>query len=122
MKTNKNSAKNRSKFRNLGPFLILAICFILLISQSLSIEKVGIDIVLNNDRPKHTIINLNNWVYWQSYDGTSGSNPYSMDCGGIYPHGKANVVFQDGFVWGGYVQDHEESLFHGFFQNNVHPD
>ena len=59
----------------------------------------------DDDRPMHTIININNWIYWQSYNGDSAFNPFIGGSGGIYPHGTSGVIYTDGFLWCGHVQD-----------------
>ena len=46
-----------------------------------------------------TLCNINNWSYWLYNDGTSGITP-DGNAGGIYPRGTANVIYQDGLVWG----------------------
>jgi len=107
MNAKKISGKNKSKLKHSFLFKII---IILIIAETFCRANTSVDPVSNDNHPKNAIINLNNWVYWQSYDGTSGFNPYIGDCGGIYPHGTANVIFQDGLVWGGYVQDHNELL------------
>ena len=55
--------------------------------------------------PARTVLNINNWSDWIQYDGLSGYNPILSVAGGIYPRGTANVIFQDGFIWGGYSHD-----------------
>lgn len=57
----------------------------------------------NVDKPTRTLSNISNWAYWMYYDGTSANDPLG-NSGGIYPRGTAGVIFQDGFVWGGYVE------------------
>jgi hypothetical protein len=51
-----------------------------------------------------TLSNIGNWSYWIYNTGTSGNDP-NGDPGGIYPRGTAALVFTDGLVWGGYVDD-----------------
>lgn len=50
-----------------------------------------------------TASNIANWMYWVRDDGKSGYEPF-IGNGSVYPRGKANVIFQDGMVWGGFVQ------------------
>ncbi len=45
--------------------------------------------------------NISNWAYWVRNDGWSGRDPITGNAGGIYPRGTTNVIFQDGFIWGG---------------------
>ncbi len=49
--------------------------------------------------PVRTLSNINNWSYWLYYDGKSGIDP-NGNGGGIYPRGTANVIYEDGVVWG----------------------
>jgi hypothetical protein len=52
-----------------------------------------------------TLLNINNLAGWIGWDGTSGNNPYTGYDGVIYPRGTGNVVFQDGLLWGGFIND-----------------
>ncbi len=49
--------------------------------------------------PQATQININNIVYWQFFDGSSGIDP-NGDAGTIFPKGTKNIVYKDGVVWG----------------------
>lgn len=49
-----------------------------------------------------TLSNIGNWGYWIYYDGTMGITPGNTS-GCFYPRGTAGAVFQDGFVFAGYV-------------------
>ncbi len=55
--------------------------------------------------PSSTLLNINNMSHWIDSDGISAHNPYSHDCGLIFPRHTGNVVYTDGIVWGGYVYD-----------------
>jgi len=57
------------------------------------------------DGPVQTLSNLSNWSYWMRRDGWSGRDPGTGNSGGTYPRGTAAVIFQDGFIFGGFVQD-----------------
>ncbi len=59
--------------------------------------------------PHQTLMNINNFSFWLREDGWSGRNPFNGDAGGIYPRGTANVIYQDGILWGGYI--HDGSIF-----------
>ncbi len=59
----------------------------------------------NADRETRTLSNAGNWSYWIQYDGLSGYDPVSSIAGGTYPRGTATLIFQDGVVWGAFVQD-----------------
>lgn len=52
-----------------------------------------------------TLVNINNFSMWIRADGWSGRNPFTGDAGAFFPRGTVGVIFQDGIVWGGYVQD-----------------
>jgi hypothetical protein len=52
-----------------------------------------------------SLSNINNWAYWCQYDGLSGYDPILANAGGIFPRGTAGAIFQDGLIWGAYVQD-----------------
>ncbi len=53
--------------------------------------------------PSQTLSNISNWAYWLYWDGKSANDPLG-NSGGIYPRGTAGVIFQDGFIWGGYLE------------------
>jgi len=59
----------------------------------------------SNQELPYTLSNINNWSYWLQYDGRSGVNPYNANAGGIYPRGFANTIYQDGLVWGAWIND-----------------
>ncbi|MEJ2637719.1 MAG: hypothetical protein P8184_20850 [Calditrichia bacterium] len=58
--------------------------------------------------PVYTLLNINNFSAWISDDGMSGYNPVNNTAGVIYPRGTANIIFQDGFIWGGFARDGKE--------------
>ena len=51
------------------------------------------------------LMNINNVSAWIQRNGESGNNPISGWSGIVYPRGTASIVFQDGIVWGGFVDD-----------------
>ncbi|MCB0267461.1 MAG: T9SS type A sorting domain-containing protein [Calditrichaeota bacterium] len=51
-----------------------------------------------------TMSNISNWQYWMRVDGRSAHTP-DDNSGGIYPANTAAVIYQDGFVWGGFVNN-----------------
>ncbi len=55
--------------------------------------------------PRQSLLNVNDISCWLRDDGMSGHNPISGGSGIIYPRGTANVAYQDGIVWGGYIHD-----------------
>ena len=57
----------------------------------------------------NSMINIGNLGYWFSRSGISAHDPYTGSAGGIYPRGKAGVIYEDGLVWGGLVQDPDTS-------------
>ncbi len=54
--------------------------------------------------PDATLMNINNISMWVYSDGQSGNDP-DGDSGVVFPRGTGGVVFADGIVWGGRVQD-----------------
>lgn len=52
-----------------------------------------------------TLLNIGNYSYWLGNDGFSGHHPGEGIQGVIYPRGTAGVIYQDGLIWGGIVQD-----------------
>lgn len=55
------------------------------------------------DKKESSLININNWHYWQSNNGISAHNPYTGSAGGIFPNGMVPAIYQDGIIWAGYV-------------------
>jgi hypothetical protein len=51
-------------------------------------------------KPQWQILNINNITTWTKYDGNSNHSP-GGDNGVFYPVGTGNVVYEDGFIWGG---------------------
>ncbi|MCH9006609.1 T9SS type A sorting domain-containing protein [candidate division KSB1 bacterium] len=67
------------------------------------------------EEPMATLININKLAMWVQSDGISARNPFwqingtAIPWGTVYPQGMpVGVVFTDGFVWGGFVQDGQE--------------
>ncbi len=57
------------------------------------------------DRSTQALLNMNKWIYWVHHDGRSGRSPLGT-VGGFYPFPTPlGAIFQDGFVWGGFVGD-----------------
>ena len=52
-----------------------------------------------------TLSNISNMSYWVRNDGLIGNDPNTGNTGGFYPRGTAGVVFAEGLVWGGYIND-----------------
>jgi hypothetical protein len=89
-------------------FLLVGTFFLfisLLIAQQ-SLEKHHPQIIAESPRgtPTRALLNIGNISSWQYNDGRSGIDP-NGNAGVIYPRLTANVIFQDGFVWGGITQD-----------------
>ena len=56
--------------------------------------------------PISTLSNINNFSMWIRADGWSARNPNTGGSGVIFPRGiSAGVIFADGLVWTGLVQD-----------------
>ncbi|MCK4892722.1 MAG: hypothetical protein KAT07_02085, partial [Calditrichia bacterium] len=51
-----------------------------------------------------TLLNINNWTGWIYWDGRSANDPFG-NSGVIYPRGTAGVIFMDGCIWGGFIND-----------------
>jgi hypothetical protein len=51
-----------------------------------------------------TLSNVSNWEYWVRRDGQSAHTPAGSS-GGFYPAGTASVIYQDGLMWGGFIND-----------------
>jgi len=51
-----------------------------------------------------TLLNINNWTGWIYWDGRSANDPMG-NSGVIYPRGTAGVVYMDGIIWGGFIND-----------------
>ena len=87
--------------------MIAAACVVQLWSVAL-----GSDIPENKTRsktlrkvegnPEYQILNINNITTWTRYDGESNHSP-GGDNGVYYPVGTGNVVYEDGFIWGGKI-------------------
>ncbi len=54
--------------------------------------------------PDSTLMNINNITMWVYSNGLSGTAP-DGESGTVYPRGTGGVVFADGIVWGGRVED-----------------
>lgn len=67
--------------------------------------------ITSNDEVFRTLINANNWLYWVNNDGVMGYDTESQQSGGIYPKGKSPVVYTDGLVFGGYVDEDDNGEF-----------
>jgi hypothetical protein len=63
------------------------------------------------ERVRKSLLNINNWSYWVRWDGISGNDP-TGDPGGIFPRGTSNMIYSDGFVWGGYTGDGLDRKLH----------
>lgn len=50
--------------------------------------------------PLYQILNINNITSWMRSDGQSNHSPSEHD-GAYYPRGTANVLYEDGIMWGG---------------------
>src|SRR5574341_575688 len=50
--------------------------------------------------PRYAVLNINNLTCWLRADGISSRTPSDGD-GTTFPRGIANVVYQDGLMWGG---------------------
>ncbi|MCA9730686.1 MAG: T9SS type A sorting domain-containing protein [Deferribacteres bacterium] len=99
-------------------FLTTAVCMFLLSGIALGAEadgKTTLDkrssgnVVLQDDSPRtnRTLVNVGQVAMWIYSDGSSANTP-SGDSGLFYPRGSSPstaVIYQDGMVWGGIVND-----------------
>lgn len=56
-----------------------------------------------------SMINIGNWGYWFQSNGLSAREPYSGNSGAFYPRGLVGAIWREGLVWGGIVDDPNES-------------
>ena len=59
----------------------------------------------SNNVAVQTLSNIGNVSYWLRADGFSAHNPFTSEAGAEYPRGTAGVIYQDGLIWGGLVND-----------------
>lgn len=52
-----------------------------------------------------TLANIGNMSYWLRADGFSAHNPITGNAGAEYPRGTAGIIYQDGLIFGGLVND-----------------
>ncbi len=57
------------------------------------------------ERPTVAALTINEWTFWITYDGQSGRNPITGNDGGTYTSADYPIVFADGLVWAGIVDD-----------------
>ncbi len=57
-----------------------------------------------NNSIAHTMINAGNIAMWVWADGRMATAP-DGNAGAFYPRGTANIIYQDGILWGGKVTD-----------------
>ncbi len=54
---------------------------------------------------ERSLININNMSMWFLRDGNSANNPVTHGSGVTYPRSTAQIIYQDGLIWGGLVAD-----------------
>ena len=54
---------------------------------------------------ERALLNINNMSLWFKRDGFSARNPLTDNSGVTFPRSTDQVIFQDGIIWGGLVQD-----------------
>ncbi len=72
---------------------------------NVKVQKVNDNLQLKDGGPYSTLVNINNLAMWIRNDGYSARNPNTGNSGVTYPRGTSTVIFQDGLVWGGKVND-----------------
>jgi len=61
--------------------------------------------------PNATLLNINNVAYWVRSNGISAHDPNTNASGVYFPRGVgAGVIYTDGLVWGGMVQDGQQPM------------
>lgn len=54
---------------------------------------------------QRALININNMSYWFKHDGESAHNPLNSNSGVTFPRSTDQIIYQDGMIWGGLVND-----------------
>ena len=54
---------------------------------------------------ERALLNINNMSLWFKRDGWSARNPLNDNSGVTFPRSTDQIIFQDGLIWGGLVQD-----------------
>ncbi|NOY76662.1 MAG: hypothetical protein GXO76_02200 [Calditrichaeota bacterium] len=97
------------------PFLLVLLVFGLLLSTSYAKDNTGqtngsLQLAKIAGEPLHTLLNINKIAHWIQADGISAHDPYTNGSGVYFPRGTygAGVIYTDGLVWGGYVQDGQQ--------------
>lgn len=60
--------------------------------------------LFSEQAPVAAVLNINDFVIWTRHDGLAGRNAMT-EMPTIYPRGTAMALYQDGLIWGGYVND-----------------
>ncbi len=60
--------------------------------------------------PPYTMLNIGNWAGWIESNGSGSRDPLTANAGVWYPRGTANIIYADGIIWGGWVQDSNPDL------------
>lgn len=89
----------------LALFSVLLACFSLPAREDPAPQKPGVIAKPAAWYTSYTLLNIGNYSYWLANDGLSAHHPVTWDAGGIYPRGTARVIYRDGLIWSGYVQD-----------------
>ncbi|MEK9136308.1 MAG: hypothetical protein AAB393_04240, partial [Bacteroidota bacterium] len=94
-----------------GAFLVVTAMLVTLVSDiAWSGDRTGrrhepVGLFKTNGSPVSTLLNINNLAAWIRNDGWSARDPQTGNSGVAYPRGTSYVIFQDGIVWGGNVND-----------------
>jgi len=54
---------------------------------------------------ERSLMNINNMSMWFQSNGSSANNPLNSNSGVTFPRSTDQVIYQDGVIWGGLVQD-----------------
>jgi len=82
--------------------MLIGICLLFFTMSSFAKDPTGFS--KPNVSTTRTLSNIGNWAYWMYEDGQAGIKPDGSS-GGIFPRGTAACIFEDGFVWGGFLLD-----------------
>ena len=95
--------------KNILNITLVAAFILSSVSLSIARENVGRSsgpLRKTTGTPISTLVNVNNLAMWTRADGWSARNPSTGGSGLLFPRGNpSGVIFADGLVWSGLVQD-----------------
>ena len=69
--------------------------------------KVAQDAYVFGER---SLLNINNMSLWFQSNGSSANNPLNSNSGVTFPRSTDQIIYQDGLIWGGLVQDGDDQV------------